>query len=299
MIDIRQTQRDRDYVRPTFTKEQLQALSNTVGQVINTQVGTINALMSFSLYDARNLLMKTPLFKHQGKKALNEAVKVYESYERMMKTEIFSPDTSCVWLDLTDNFQEKLKPYVDQLHQQIWNFLVRYEIPYAKERAMLEVARVMCVIACYYYDKTMDGIFKSSGVHFAEYWLSMRMTKCQTLIDTACDTILHLGGKDDIDINDDVHVRNAMTILSTKVFDQELMNNASISTLIENGDLVEEGALEELIEARDEKEREEAERKEKAKKAEIKRRESDKKKHASEITKDDLEALKEKFNSKK
>lgn len=108
------------------------------------------------MVDAKDVIRKTKLFKHQTKYHINKAM---EQYKKMQKEML--RDMNCkpqFWLDYMDGYDELIKPLIDKLKLHFDNVMVRFKKEsFGHEKALMVAAYNTLTIA----NVTFNSYFKN------------------------------------------------------------------------------------------------------------------------------------------
>lgn len=280
--------------KTVYSQEEQEAFNATRG-ILNLRIGAMNAVASFMMFDCIQHIKKTPLFKHEGKRLLQQAMKEYEKYEIFIAS--IGKKHYQIWLDVSDNYNDAMNRHTKQMVQSIHNAFVRLKVPYAKERAYLETARLLSTYAVNQHDAIILKYKTKWGHDMSEKLECFCIRKCSYLWRKATDILVPKVSCRLEELNKDEEVKKAFGILQAKLLDAEMYSQCATTAFLDNEDIMEKSLLEDVRRKKAEYERKKAEEKGclvQTKKQKIRKM----REKSNDITPDDIEQLKGKFNKK-
>lgn len=260
------------------------------------RVGCVASTSSFMLADTIAMLRKSDYFRHDIKMNAKRAEKSYYEYEAQIKR--FLGGSYDIWLNYTDDFQERIKRDTQMLFQTVWNEYVRREVPDAKLKAMVETTNTLFLYSCCLYDRAIEEIKNATGMEMEQELATFRCTIPYEYWDNIRRKICKDGKGKRIELADSEDCRRAFQVVENIVMNNDIYIELATKTLLENKEVIADDALLELMNASNEYHKYKEDSKKKEILDEMRRREKEKRKRASDISKEDLERLKEKFNNR-
>lgn len=179
------------------------------------------------LIECKRAMSRTPYYRQDFKRYLNDAEKARREYERIVNR-VIGMDRSEFFADCNDKYMEEVNKHVDMLYWQFKQTLDDNKISYSAEVATFELARTLCEYACIQFDERMDELRKKDE-RFKGFTLEyLKLSNVSRLINLASDN-LKIGAM--VDMN---------TERCTVAFDvliRELSNAENIANAIKTDDI--------------------------------------------------------------
>lgn len=188
-----------------------------------------------AMVDAREAIAKTPLFRHETKRCIRQALRQYEVLNK--KIESVLGNKFQLWLDTTDRADEIFQPHVFKLYMAIDSYLLKYDVPNHHAIAKMETARIMADIAHETFVRLFAYFRKILGFDLSRMFASGDFADILAWWNRATKPLLSAPGIADINLNKDPNIVLAVDILIKKTKDYNILNDAGNYALHQNRDV--------------------------------------------------------------
>lgn len=223
-------------VRNRISKQEVMRLFDRCNSLVNLVVGAANSMAGSALADAVDAARHSKYYKHEAKRELNMAVKCYEQYERMHRSNF--GDRYRLFLDYLDATDDALRKHVGIFRMSLMQVMTRNNVEDADIKAYMETARCMAALACTTYDNVVEGMEKRAchAANFKAAFGPARLTNVLFHLDRASKIIVVHNGSDVVDLNGDPNCSLAMEIIQKKLSSEDTLNRAGYIAIKENPD---------------------------------------------------------------
>ena len=148
--------------------------------VINVVQGMANTVVGRAIFDARDALKKTPLWRHEVKKTVNQAYREYEKYE-WLHTQDFG-DRYVMFLQYLDGVEDQIQPHVDILKMTVWQQFTRMGLNYGEQRARLMTARILAGLSTACYRLAMKRAYENTGYDYNPHFFKANLEHIEKML---------------------------------------------------------------------------------------------------------------------
>ena len=206
-----------------FDSEAAYKEARRVQNLMNVKQAMVNTVAGRAVFDAREALKKTRLWKHSVKRDMNLAYESYSKYERIHTSDF--GDRYKAFLDYLDNVEEAIQPHVDVLKMTAWQVMTRHGLDLGETRAKVMAARVLTGLSVRAFDILMDDTKKKIGVDLTEWFLPARLARVEHLVKKVTDTVcLTANPEVDKEFAHNEQVTLAMRVIVNKYADWDFVN---------------------------------------------------------------------------
>lgn len=124
----------------------------------------INDLAGFALFDAYIALRQSPLYKREIKYKANLAMKAYKRYEQTLFAELPDQKRIQIYLDMADEYQSYMQPYIDKLWLAVLSVLTKIQHPDRLVLSHVAVAQCMLATSATWFNEYFDLQRQKYGV---------------------------------------------------------------------------------------------------------------------------------------
>ena len=206
-----------------FDSEAAYKEARRVQNLMNVKQAMVNTVAGRAVFDAREALKKTRLWRHDVKHDMNLAYESYAKYERVHTSDF--GDRYKAFLDYLDNVEEAIQPHVDVLKMTAWQVMTRHGLDLGETRAKVMAARVLTGLSVRAFDILMDDTKKKIGVDLTEWFLPARLARVEHLVKKVTDTVcLTANPEVDKEFAHNEQVTLAMRVIVNKYADWNFVN---------------------------------------------------------------------------
>lgn len=126
-------------------------------------MGSVYTICQSAMIDAREFICthEKAFYKQQVKLNIKKALEAYDKWNKKMENTL--GEQYQIWLDVSDNVDEQIKPLVTTLYYSIDNFLLKNKVQHSKVYARMETALVLLQLAKMIYADLFENIQKRIG----------------------------------------------------------------------------------------------------------------------------------------
>lgn len=157
----------RPYIIAPSEKQKLRMIENVDRScsLYYITMGSVYTICQSAMVDARDFICthEKAFYKQQVKYNIKKALEAYDKWNKKMENTLGTQYQ--IWLDVSDNVDEQIKPLVTTLYYSIDNFLLKNNVQHSKVYARMETALVLLQLAKMIYTDLFDNIQKRIGVN--------------------------------------------------------------------------------------------------------------------------------------
>lgn len=201
--------------------------------VINVVQGMANTVVGRAIFDARDALKKTPLWRHGVKKTVNQAYREYEKYE-WLHTQDFG-DRYVVFLQYLDGVEDQIQPHVDILKMTVWQQFTRMGLNYGEQRARLMTARILAGLSTACYRLSMKRAYEDTGYDYNPHFFKANLEHIEKMLATVCETVCMTRDPEmDHLLANDPQITTAIDIITKKYSAHDTVNDVMAEVIRRN-----------------------------------------------------------------
>lgn len=201
--------------------------------VMNVVQGMVNTVAGRAIFDARDALSKTPLWRHEVKRRVNMAYREYEKYE-WLHTQDFG-DRYVVFLQYLDGVEDQIQPHVDILKMTVWQQFTRMGLDYGEQRARLMAARILTGLSTACYRLAIEQAHKDSGYDYNPHFCKANLEHVEKMLATTCETVcMTLDPEVDHMLAHDPQITAAIDVIVKKYKAHDTVNDVMAEVIRRN-----------------------------------------------------------------
>ena len=221
-----------------FDKEAAHREAMRLVSLLNVKQAMVNTVAGRAVFDAREALKKTRLWRHGVKHDMNEAYRLYAAYEKLHTSDF--GDRYTAFLDYLDNVEEAIQPHVEILKLTAWQVMTRRGLDLGEVRGRVMAARTLTGLATRAFDILMADSKKKVGVDFTKWFCPARLTSVEHLLKRVTDVVCLTSDPEvDKEFADDGQVSLAMRVIVNKYADWDFVDSMLMKVVEQNPELAE------------------------------------------------------------
>lgn len=217
---------------PQQTKERQRIINDCCALFYPVMCSIYNAA-SAAMTDCMPMLKSSPLFRHEAKWHAKAAMKAYEKIES--KIRIALEDRYQLWLDVSDEVYEELRPIIKEMRTTCSKYLHYKRVAGHDFKAMLQVSVTINDIAVCTFDKLMKTFQDKVGADISYRFQEGSFKDVARHWELATEPFLKSGG-DDVNLNRAVSFSNAVHRFMETIGDYEMYNRTAEKAIRLNPD---------------------------------------------------------------